>query len=970
MKPYGIPKPPAECEWRFVDELRSPLHQKIKWERASAAKDAASLQAGAILDLRFPDPSQRLDTAHADFRRFLRSVGIEEKPCFKIVTDKIKTPGFETYRIVVTHNACKILAADTEGIRRGLVHVEDQMLRSGGPFLPLGAIERIPVIRSRISRCFFGPIKRPPANRDELADNVNYYPDEYLNRLAHEGVNGLWLTVSFADLCPTSVIPEYVQNDERRLCKLKDTVAQCLRYGIKIYAFCIEPAGFPAGSPILKAHPELGGHASSGGMTFFCTSTREGLRHIEEATERLFTSVPNLGGLINISVGERATNCYSITLKCNCPRCSKRKPWDVLADMLSAMKRGMHAGNPAAELISWPYSQYVCWGNRKTLESAQFMPKGVILQHNFESAGGKMQLGKWRWAGDYWLAYAGPSPLFRQCAKAVVLNGGRMFAKLQVGCSHEVASIPFVPVPGILYEKYRAMRALGVSGAMQCWYFGSYPSIMTKAAGELSFASFPGSKAGFLRYLAQRDWGQHASQVARAWMYFEMGYKNYPLNHIFGYYGPMHNGPVWPLYLEPKDLPLAPNWLAGPGRGDGAYPPSGDRIGECVTWTHTLDEILTLCGKMVENWDKGTAILDKIKPAHADNPDRLRDIGVCQALGLQFRSGLNILSFYALREKLWRERKVKRRVVLLDRMKSSVHSELNADGKLLLLAESDSRLGFNSEAETHKYFPALIRWRMKQLQRLLHTEFPAVEKRCLSGAPLFPHYTGEQPLGPSYQCRRLLKPPEPTGKPFGGAWEQLAPAKCTYYAELGRGGFVPNKHPIRRTYWKAGYDHKALYFGIWRMESDIRSLRVATKDKRLEDPGLDDWIEVLIEPRRLWPHYTFLVNAAGNRGHRKGDRDVIRGGRKDFYNWQARSCFSGNTWSVTMRIPFLSLGLPNGSRWPLRIDVGRRSPVTGLVTRPPFVQRWIKPHPYPFPSRMIYAADNPKDLGWLLFKED
>lgn len=974
MRFKKIPTSPGESNWRFLDELKKTIHQNIIWEKSDAEVNEASLQTGASLELRFPDPEQRLDTAYEDFKRFLRSGGVYENCRFRIITDKIKTRVFETYRIVVTRNTCKILAGDTEGIRRGLVYVEDQMLRAGGPFLPLGTIERKPVIRSRISRCFFGPIKRPPANRDELTDNVNYYPGEYLNRLAHDGINGLWLTASFADLCPTSVIPEYGKDAKRRLHKLKLTVDRCLRYGIKTYVFCIEPAGFTEGSPILTAHPELGGHVSSNCTTFFCTSTKKGLKHLTEATKHLFTAVPNLGGLINISVGERPTHCYSMTLKTNCPRCSKRKPWEVLADTMSAMERGMHAGNPDAELISWPYAQYGCWGSRKTRESANFVPTGVILQQNFESGGGKIQLGKRRCAEDYWLSYVGPSRLFQQCARAVHRNRGRMFAKLQVGCSHEVASVPFVPVPGILYEKYRKMHELGVSGAMQCWYFGSYPSIMTKAACELSFASFPKSKTEFLRFLARRDWGEHASQVVRAWKYFEKGYRNYPLNHVFGYYGPMHNGPVWPLYLEPKDFPLTPNWLAGPGRGVGAYPPSGDRIGECVTWTHTLDETLSLCRSIVENWQKGVDVLEKIKPAYRDNSERLRDIGVCEALGVQFRSGLNILTFYALRERLCRERKTKSRAGILEKMKIIVRSELNGDRELLLLAESDARLGFNSEAEGYKYFPALLKWRMTQLERLLDTEFPALESRCKCNAPLFPRYTGEKLQGTSYRCGKLAKPPELNGKPFGGVWETLTESECTHYAELRKEAFVAKKPGTMKAYWKAGYDDRALYFGVWSIEPDINSLRKTTRDKGLESDSAhnalhDDLIEVLIEPQRLWPHYTYLVNAAGNKGHWKGWSGLSRSRRKrkDFYDWQAESRILGDTWSVTMRIPFSSLGLRNGSRRPLRINVGRRSLVADRGAHASFVQRWIGPHKYPFKSQRIRGPDNPEDLGWFLF---
>ena len=34
-----------------------------------------------------------------------------------------------------------------------------------------------PWLKDRISRCSFGPIKREPYNRDELMDDVDYYPD-------------------------------------------------------------------------------------------------------------------------------------------------------------------------------------------------------------------------------------------------------------------------------------------------------------------------------------------------------------------------------------------------------------------------------------------------------------------------------------------------------------------------------------------------------------------------------------------------------------------------------------------------------------------------------------------------------------------------------------------------------------------------------------------------------------------------
>ena len=83
------------------------------------------------------------------------------------------------------------------------------------------------------------------------------------------------------------------------------------------------------------------------------------------------------------------------------------------------------------------------------------------------------------------------------------------------------------------------------------------------------------------------------------------------------------------------------------------FPTSGDSIGECMI-SFTIKEAITLCEEMVKNWKKGVDILKEISPDFADNPERLKDIGIAEALGIQFESGLNILKFYDLREQiLW-----------------------------------------------------------------------------------------------------------------------------------------------------------------------------------------------------------------------------------------------------------------------------------------------------------------------------
>lgn len=932
-----LPPQPAEADWHFVRELQQPYHTTAHWAPRKANPDEAACATGITLEKRFPDPRQRLDTAYEDLNDFMAATGIKQGGPFKIITEQISTAVPETYSVIVTPGECRIQAGDSEGIRRGIFYVEDRILSARGPFLPLGALTRTPVIRTRISRCFFGPIKRLPKLRDELMDDVNYYPDQYLNRLAHEGINGLWLTIEFKDLCRTQAVPEYGHEAEPRLRKLRDTVRRCLRYGIKIYVFCIEPINFPSDSPVLAAHPELGGHRN-GKTVYFCPSGKAGQDYLEESTKSIFSAVPDLGGLIDINVGERATICPNAGMKNNnCPRCSKRQPWEIMADCLGAMERGMHAANPNAELISWFYCPNAGhesgwsdgWSNEALRTVAGKIPPGVALQHNFESAGGKMQLGKWREALDYWLSYIGPSQRFIDCAEQAVAHGTRFFAKLQVGCSHEVASVPFVPVPGNLYQKYQAMHKLGVSGVMQCWYFGNYPGVMNRAAGELAFAPFPASRDEFLLELARRDWGPDAPQVVKAWNCFAAGYDNFPLNTIFSYYGPMANGVAWPLYLKPRDLPLEPSWQL-------QYPPSGDRIGECVTQSHTLEEDVTLCDRMARGWNEGTQILRALRPKYAGNPERLKDIGLAEALGIQFQSGANILKFYALREQLaWT--RGEGRLGLLEQMKALVNDELALDERLLPLCAADSRLGFHSEAEGYKYYPERIRWRMGLLRQLLATEFPEIEQRLRQGLVAFPEYIGQGEVGKHYECSKIKDPIPLDGKCTEGLWARLPEQAITANPEAA------NKKG-RQTAWRAVCDGQALHLGVICRET------AAGAAPRWGGEN----IEIQLEPQRLWPALHFMISASGNRSYR-----VIGG--KENLNWQTAVQRGKDFWSVQVRIPLETLGLTPAGLHPIRLNVIHQCSADGP-------RSWIERHP--FSRAYPYTLDNSTDLGWLRFTGD
>jgi hypothetical protein len=442
--------------------------------------------------------------------------------------------------------------------------------------------------------------------------------------------------------------------------------------------------------------------------------------------------------------------------------------------------------------------------------------------------------------------------------------------------------------------------------------------------------------------------------VAAAWKCFQNGYRQYPYSAMVGYYGPCHDGPVWPLYLIPRDLPLAPTWQINHGL-------SGDRIGEMICYTHTAKEFQVLFTQMSQAWNRGLKRLESLPVIHQKDPERRRDLGVAEALGVQFESAKNILNFYLEREELpFQPPTVQRRTIC--NLKKIVRRELELDTCLLKLARTDSRLGFHSEAEAYKYYPQLIQWRMRQLNRLLKTEFPRVEADIAKHQPLFPLYTGKQLEGPVYHCRRFRSAPTLNGRPVGAQWENLPEATCRWVMSPHDSWVKPlpeTEHHERQTTWQAGYDQRHLYVGIRCREPDMARLR-NTHDQRNHIPypyWNNDCAGILIEPRRLWPNQILLANAAGARWQcwpsRHGEP------------WRVSTWRGQDEWSLIFRIPLAFLREESQLDRPMRVDVIRAVPRPDLLNGERLI-RWMEAR-HPQPYRLAFRRDNPADLGWLVF---
>lgn len=812
-----IPQPEGGVR-SFTEELKkvTPRHFKKETSGEEYLKDGVRLYFEEAQWEAFPE------TAVESLRRVFTGKEITECDGGYPVYFK-KDAGFEKeeYMVSVQPEKTEITAADADGLRRGIYVFEDKLSEAAGRHAAMGEWRAKPFIKHRISRCFFGPTYRPPLCIDELTDDVDYYPEGYLDRLAHEGVNGLWLTMYFKDL-PSSLFPENGKDSEKRFEKLRDTVRRCARYGIKIYVFLSEPKYlgdvWKSYHPReLEKYPELVSW-EEGGCWMFCTSNDTARTYIRESIACIFGNVPGLGGAINIMIGEDNASCIGIHTSSGhregktCPVCASKDEAESYRELAELYADTMHEYNPDAEFIGWFYTPMQRDGSEyydRLIKVAEKWPDKCSIMFNFESGGGLEQEGKQRIVFDYSLAYVGPSGLFEKVADTAARTG----AKLQVGCSHEDASVPFIPVPENLYDKYKFMYEHGVSAVMQCWYFGNYPGLMNQAAGRLSFEPFCEDPEEFLTELAKPQWREHAPAVAKAWHEFSQAYRKFPGNIAFEWFGPLHNSIAWPMHLFPADKPIAPSWILG-------YFPqvSGDRIGETLCFHHNLTEARNLCFEMNATWAKGLDSLRSVQDDFADDEERMADIRLAEAIGLQMDSTANLLQFYLLREDMLYKKEDH-----LDEMKAIVCREMENTRRMCALCEMDPRLGYHSEAEGYLFYPEKLREREKLLEQLLE-DFAAFDLQ----AEWIDRYTGKVPEGKAARCTKPGEAPDIQYMENGVAWSAFVEDGILKVKVAGAAGrdITVNLEPCRM--WAAFHieisaeGHVNLYEKMFREYPDVK----------------------------------------------------------------------------------------------------------------------------------------------------
>ena len=506
------------------------------------------------------------------------------------------------------------------------------------------------------------------------AETLDPVPENLLEQYASMGIKGVWMHALMYLLYPIPGAEEYSEGHEKRRKNLKRIVDRCARYGIKVYLYLNEPRCMPL--PFYEKKPKWGGIDVPSNLTktICVTRTDEPLKWLEDSVRSLFHDAPGLGGLLTITMSENPTNCNFRFQKEECPYCRNVPGEEIIAKVITAMERGMHASDPDAKLLAYDWA----WRNKATdVDNIEFkkavldhLPRNVYVTTVSEWGKETNACGVKGSVIDYSISQIGPSHEAVEVWKHAQKLGIGVVAKVQINNSWELSGVPYIPVPYLIQEHLQNLAKAGVNGLMLSWTLGGFPG------GNLDMLTASPEEVAAVKFHKEA-----AQKVCQAWKQFSDSFRDFPFYIGTIYVGPMNYGPMNLLHL--KETGYAATMIGFP-----------------------YDDLKSWCGiypeepfekqfkKLTDGWKKGLEILAGLEPLILENEKaEYKEICViAQASYCHLRSTYLQIRFTRARNNGF-DRAV---------MKECAQEEMKLAAELHDIVRTDSRIGF--EASNHYYY--------------------------------------------------------------------------------------------------------------------------------------------------------------------------------------------------------------------------------------------------------------------------
>jgi hypothetical protein len=376
------------------------------------------------------------------------------------------------------------------------------------------------------------------------ADLLDPVPENLLAQYASMGIRGVWFHALLYLLIPIPGAEEYSIGAEKRMEQLKKLVERGQKYGIRIYLYLNEPRSMPLS--FYDKMPHWGGLDQPEQLTKTNCTTRTGepLAYLEHAMYEVFRQVPGLGGAFCITMSENTTNCHCRLQSRQCPSCSKVPPEKIIADVVTAMEKGMHRAAPSARMIAYD------WAWKEKAEDVNTVPFRTKVMDLLPESVYVCSVSEWglhtNIAGveqdlvDYSISQIGPSPASSAVWAHARKTGRKIVAKMQLNNSWELSAVPYMPVPYLVEEHLNRLKNAGVSGIMASWTLGGFPD------GNLKLLAATPEELAQAQYHTEL-----AEKVCCAWKQFSEAFRNFPFHVNVLYVAPMNYGPMNLLHREP-----------------------------------------------------------------------------------------------------------------------------------------------------------------------------------------------------------------------------------------------------------------------------------------------------------------------------------------------------------------------------------------------------------------------------------
>jgi len=657
--------------------------------------------------------------------------------------------GPETHCVMVGPSEVLVSAATPAGLFQAFVFIEDTMRTRRAPYLPQGIHLRSPLFQRRIHRSPFSTfiteetvgLSGPPFGAGTPDKPLTYtgwthsdagpdafYHDNLLSRLAHHGMNGVWVRGGLCAYSRTDAFPEFGERADEILGGLRRLCERAARYGISVYLFFNEPLGFPVDSPLWERYPECrGSYVGYFDRNCLCTSIPRVRDFLHDGMRYVFEHAPELGGVILITASEYPTHCYChvptrpgalpkseyVAKGILCPRCAEREPQEIVGEVVTLIRDGVRCASPTAEVMAWNWS-WSAYEPDPQEGILRRLPEDVIVMGDFERGIMTEACGFAYQNDEYSLKIVGPSDRFRGLADFAHARGRRVYAKIQIGTTHENGSVPYLPVLQRIVRKFQALTASGVTGLMTCWNFGNMPSLATELAGLLAWDPQPEDPDEVLAQLASRHFGPEAApRVVEAWNLLSEAIEDFPGSIPVQYHGPVSRGPAFPFVLERINQTFPRSWLLD-------CDVDGDDMSNWLS-PFTAEHVLTCFHSLCGRWREGVrAMLDALPLAQGGDAEALaREAGAARVCGCQFRSAANVVDFLLTRDQWYEAEDAEAKETLRGRLVEILRDEERNCEEALPLVDADSRLGFHGEGYGYMFNRPLIEAKLSRLRDAL-----------------------------------------------------------------------------------------------------------------------------------------------------------------------------------------------------------------------------------------------------------